>query len=81
MTETELRKRPEYLASMERIKQYRPGFELHMDWTKIPEAKRNALKIVLNDAVDAGLLKSVALYYDVDLNNTGETYHRTNKEA
>lgn len=81
MTKTELRAHPEYADAMAKIKGYRPGFKFHMDWTQIPVAKGNALKIILNDAIEAGFLQSVAMDYDLDMNNTGETFARTDKEG
>ena len=79
MTRAELRAHPEYTAAIEKIKAYRPGFRFHMDWTQIPAAKANALKIILNDAIDSGYLESVALDYDLCMTNTGETFRRTEK--
>lgn len=81
MTRTELRAHPDYKDAMDKIKGYRPGFQFHMDWTQIPVAKGNALKIILNDAIDAGYLVSISLDYDLDMNNTGETFERTDKEG
>lgn len=81
MTITELRAHPDYMASMDKIKAYRPGFTFRMDWTQIPTAKGNALKIVLGDAIDAGYLVSVSLEPDMDIGVAAATYRRTDKPA
>ena len=77
MTTTELREHPEYKTCMDKIKAYRPGFTFRMDWTQIPTAKGNALKVVLRDAIDEGYLESVSMEYDLDMNLTAESYKRT----
>lgn len=79
MTTAELRAHPEYKAAMEKIRAYRPGFTFRMDWTQIPTAKGNALKIILHDAIENGYLESVSMEYDLDMNLTAESYKRVNK--
>lgn len=77
MTKAELRAHPEYTFCMDRIKGYRPGFRFTMRYAYIPEAKANALKVVCNDAIDAGYLESVSIGLDINGNFTEETYERT----
>lgn len=77
MTATELREHPEYKVAMDKIIAYRPGFTFRMDWTEIPVAKGNALKVILRDAIDEGYLESVSMEYDLDMNLTAESYKRT----
>ena len=79
MTAAELRLHPEYEICMNKIKAYRPGFVLRMDYTQIPVPKGNALKIVLRDAWKTGYLDPVSTDLDLDLNVTAETYERTSK--
>lgn len=81
MTREELRLHPEYAAAMAKIKGYRHGFTFRMDYTEIPVAKGNALKIILRDAVKAGYLESVSMELDLDCNCTAETYRRIKEGA
>ena len=81
MTKTELRAHPEYKSSMDKIKAYHPGFTFRMDWTQIPTAKGNALKIIMKDAIAAGYLESVSFELSLDGTPTAESYRRTDKEA
>lgn len=62
---------------MEKIRKYRPGFILRMDFTQIPVAKANALKVILRDAVAMGYLESVSMEINLDMEATAETYKRT----
>lgn len=81
MTHEELRTQPGYIEAMEKIKRYRPGFRFTINFSRIPTAKANGLRYVLQDACKLGLIKSVSigLGWD-DLGNFGpldETYQRT----
>lgn len=76
MTREELRMHPEYQICMEKIRKYTPGFILRMDFTQIPVAKANALKVVLRDAVAMGYLESVSMEINLDMEATAETYRR-----
>lgn len=81
MTTTELRAHPEYKVCMDKIKAYRPGFEFTMDWTQIPRAKANGLKLILKDACDLGYLESIQFGLDLTGTCTDETYKRTSLTA
>lgn len=81
MTISELRAHPEYTRCMNKIQNYRPGFQFTMNFSTIPTAKANALRIVLRDAEDAGYLESVSIGLDIDLNPVEETYLRTSKKG
>lgn len=81
MTKKELREHPEYQKCMGIIKAYRPGFKFTMDWTSIPKAKGNALKIVLQDAEKAGYVELVAFGISLEGECADMTYRRTEKEG
>ena len=76
MTKEELRNHDEYKVCMDKIKAYKPGFEFTINFSSIPKAKANALKIILKDAIDAGLLESIALGVSITGEFVDETYRR-----
>lgn len=81
MTNEELRNNPGYIEAMEKIKNYRPGFEFTILWNPIPRAKANGLRFILQDAMDAGLIKSISDGWGWDHNGEftmlESTYRRT----
>lgn len=81
MTIIELRNHTQYKVCMDKIKAYHPGFTFRMDWTQIPTAKGNAIKIVLKDAITAGYLESISFELSLEGAITAESYQRTEKEA
>ena len=76
MTKEELRNHEEYRLCMNKIKAYKPGFEFTINFSSIPKAKANALKIILKDAIDVGLLKSIALGLSITGEFVDETFRR-----
>ena len=81
MTKTELRANPHYIEAMEKIKNYRPGFEFNINFVPIPRAKANGLKLILKDACDLGYLESIQIGLDLGGNITDETFKRTTLTA
>ena len=81
MTREELREHPEYEKCMRKIKGYRPGFRFVMDWTKIPRPKANALRVVLQDAMEAGYLTVERDMWTWDCEPSETEYRRTEKEV
>lgn len=77
MTTKELRAHPEYKVCIDKIIGYTPGFKFTLNYTTIPTAKANALKLILRDAVEEGYLESISMGYDLDMNLTDETFRRT----
>ncbi len=81
MTQEELRNHTGYIEAMEKIKNYRPGFEFTIRWNPIPRAKANALRFVLQDARDKGLIESISDDWGWDYNGEftmlASTYRRT----
>ena len=85
MTHEEVRNHPGYIEAMEKIKGYRPGFRFTINFSRIPTAKANGLRIVLRDACKLGILESVSigLGWDDkgDFGPLDETYRRTEAQA
>ena len=85
MTRMELRQHPGYIEAMEKIANYRPGFEFTIHWNPIPRAKANGLRLVLQDAREQGLIESISddwgWDYNGEFNMSASTYRRTAKEA
>ena len=77
MTVQEVREHPEYFKSMEKIKSYPAGFKFTLNYSNIPKPQANALKIVLFDACEMGLLKSCAMHLTLSGDLVGEEFERT----
>ena len=76
MTVKELRESTEYAKSMQKIKSYPKGFKFSLKYGEIPKAKGNALKIIMKDAIDSGLLESVSIGLDIHGEFVEEEYRR-----
>ncbi len=76
MTIQELRNHEEYTICFNKIKSYPTGFEFTLNYAQIPKAKANALKIIMGDAIEQGLLESIAIGVALDGTHTDETYRK-----
>lgn len=76
MTIKELREGKEYEICFKKIRSYRKGFVFTLNYSQIPRGKANALKIVMQDAIDAGLIESIALGYSLEGKEVSETYRK-----
>lgn len=76
MTVTELRNHKEYALCMTKIKKYPTGFEFTLRWTQIPRAQANALKIVIRDAIEQGLLEPISTELSLELETTAESFRK-----
>ena len=76
MTIQELRNHEEYTLCFNKIRAYPKGFEFTLNYAQIPRAKANALKIVMKDAIEQGLLESVATGVALDGTFTDETFRK-----
>ena len=76
MTVSELRKDKEYKLCFEKIKSYPKGFIFTLEWTKIPKPQANALKIVMQDATERGLLDVTEFLLALDGTETGRVYQK-----
>ncbi len=76
MTIAELRNDKEYELCMNKIKAYKKGFEFTLNYSQIPTAKANALKIIMQDAIEQGLLESIAIGLSLEGKFTDETFRK-----
>lgn len=76
MTIQEVRNHEEYAICFRKIKSYRKGFEFTLNYAHIPTPKANALKIVMRDAIDQGLIESIAIGLSLEGKQTDETFRR-----
>lgn len=76
MTINELRQHNEYQKATEKIKNYSKGFKFTMNYSQIPTAKANALKIIMKDCEENGLIESISMGLDLMGNLTEETFVR-----
>lgn len=76
MTVYELREHPEYKQAMQKITSYRKGFEFTMNWARIPRPRANALKVIMRDAIYAGLIEQIATELNLELEVVAERYKR-----
>lgn len=76
MTYEELRASEGYKEAMAKIRGYSKGFEFTIYYGSIPRAKANGLRFVLNDAKDFGLIESIAIGYNIDMEEVEERFRR-----
>ena len=76
MTIQEFREHPEYALCMRKITGYKTGFKFTLNWSEIPRAKANALKIVIRDAMEQGLIENVADGWSLEGQLVSETFRR-----
>ena len=76
MTITELKQHPGYQDAMKKVKNYSKGFRFTLNYDQIPHAKGNALKILMRECIDLGIIKSVQIGLDLDDNIVSETFCR-----
>lgn len=76
MTKDELRKDPEYIKAVNKINSYPVGYKFKVPFYKMTTGQKNGMNIILRDCQDNGLIKSVAMYLDLQGNITEEEYER-----
>lgn len=76
MTTQELRNHEEYALCFKKIKAYRKGFQFTLKYSEIPTPQANALKIVMQDAIEQGYIESVVIGLAIDGTQTDETFRR-----
>ncbi len=76
MTIKEVREHREYTKAIQKIENYPSGFEFTIYYSSIPVSKCNALKVVLRDAQEQGLIESIAIGLSIDLVEVEETFRR-----
>ena len=76
MTAQELRNHEEYAICFKKIKSYRKGFEFTLNYSQIPTPKANALKIVMSDAIEQGLIESIQIGLSLEGDWVSETFRK-----
>jgi hypothetical protein len=76
MTKQELRETKDYKEAVDKIKRYSKDFTFTMNFSQIPKAKGNALKIILADMVKEGILQSISIGLTLEGEPIEETYKR-----
>lgn len=76
MTKEQLRKTDEYKMCINKITNYSKGFKFTINYNPMPNPKRNALNIVLNDCERNGLIESISFGVNLRGEITDETYIR-----
>lgn len=76
MTVSEFRAHKEYEVCMNKINAYKKGFKFTLNYAQIPKPKANALKIVIRDAIEEGLIEIVQTGLSLELEVVDETYRR-----
>ena len=72
----QLRNTAEYARCMNKIRSYKSGFEFTLQYDEIPRKTGNALRIIMRDACNAGLIEMLATDISIDCEITAETYRR-----
>lgn len=76
MTVQELRETDDYNEAFDKINGYPKGFKFTLDYTKIPKAKGNALKIITRDCINKKIIESVSIGLSLEGEQTEETFIR-----
>jgi len=80
MTKNEYRMSTDYRSAYDKAVAYNKGFKFTINFSRIPKAKANALRILLDDLCKDGILESISIGYSLeDLiagNITEETFVR-----
>ena len=76
MTAQEMRKTKDYEDAVNKIKGYSKGFEFTLDYSKIPKEKKNALKILTDDCIQAGIIESISIGLTLHGEPVDETFRR-----
>ena len=66
MTIQEVRNHEEYALAFKKIKAYKKGFEFTLNYARIPTPQGNALKIIMRDAIEQGLLESIEIGLSIE---------------
>lgn len=80
MTISELREHPEYAKCFKKIRSYPKGFDFLIKWKDIPRAKANALRIVMDDAIEQGLLESLRIREDLNGEIVSERFRKISEK-
>lgn len=76
MTIQELRQSKDYVEAMSKIKKYSKGFTFKLNYSQIPKGKANALRIIMQDCIENGIVESVSFGLALSGERTDETFKR-----
>ena len=76
MTIQELRQTKDYAEVMSKIKKYPKNFTFTLNYAEIPKGKANALRIMMQDCIDGGIIESVSIGLALNGEQTDETFKR-----
>ena len=76
MTKKEFRESQEYKNVVDKIRRYNKGFRFTLEYCKIPESRLRALRVVMDDCVQQGLIESERIGVALDGTIVDETFKR-----
>lgn len=76
MTKAEFLKSKEYREMMDKIRSYSKGFEFTIPFYKMTSEQKNAMNVVLRNAVEEGLIESISIGLSLEGNITEEKYKK-----
>lgn len=76
MTVQELRKTKDYAEAINKVKKYPKGFTFNLNYSEIPKGKANALRILMQDCINDGIVESVSIGLALTGEQTEETFKR-----
>lgn len=76
MTTQELRQTKDYKDAVDKIKKYHKNFKFTLNYSQIPKAKGNALRIITRDMIEEKILESISIGIDLQGNICDETFRR-----
>jgi len=76
MTIQEFRQSKDYVEAINKIKSYSKNFTFKLNYSQIPKEKANALRIMMQDCIDNGIVESVSIGLALTGEQTDETFKR-----
>ena len=76
MTIQELRQNKDYAEAMSKINKYPKDFTFTLNYSAIPKGKANALRIIMQDCIENGIVESVSIGLALNGEQTDETFKR-----
>ena len=76
MTLEELRNSEDYKKAVDKIKGYSKGFEFTVYYNQMNTPLKNAMYKILKDCTDQGLIESIQMGVNLDMEITDETFRR-----
>lgn len=76
MTIQEFRQSKDYAEAMDKIKNYSKDFIFTLNYSEIPKGKANALRIIMQDCIENGIVESISIGLALDGEQTSETFKK-----